>query len=182
MQTRLDELKDSRSWEELLREFSNFLELDGPMPEAVLHRALEDEKFAAYLVSMRGRPDYLQMMFNDPQNKQYETRTSERRSNVKMLKKATGALLKWGKAGFKKVDDETFNRRFAACQACEHFVDAPDQLLYKVRMVKDVDTRICDECGCVASRKARLPTETCPARDRGNGGLSRWGEPMKSQP
>jgi hypothetical protein len=40
---------------------------------------------------------------------------------------------------------------------------------------------VCDLCGCVASTKIRLPTESCPGRHPLNQGLTRWGDKVVAQ-
>ena len=69
---------------------------------------------------------------------------------------------------------------FGACRACPHLVDPPaDRLLYKLSTGSPVERKICDACGCVASRKARLPSEGCPKADPSDPARTRWGEPPR---
>jgi hypothetical protein len=51
------------------------------------------------------------------------------------------------KDGFKKVDDETFNKRMDICRGCEHFNKEATQ---------------CNSCGCYLNVKATWNSEKCP--------------------
>lgn len=173
-------MEKEKSWDQVRKEFSEMLEMDGLVPENVLKRAIADEKFASYLISMKGKPNYLDMMFKDPKNKAYDDQPAAKQNltNLGLVKKAAGAMLNWAKSGFKTVDAATFEKRFSTCKGCEHFAEAPDLAMYKVTIVKDLDSRICSLCGCVASRKAKLASENCPAQDAANPSLSKWQEPI----
>ena len=167
------------TWDQLRIEFGQYLGAGEAVPSPVLKRALEDLKFYQYLLLSRNEPAYLQALFNDPQNKTYDTaKSTSRKSNVELVFKAATALLKWSKSGFKPVEEAEFNRRFQACRNCEYLVAPPDQMVYKIKFSKDVDLRICSQCGCVASRKARLPDEQCPVPDPLNPMLNKWAQPV----
>jgi hypothetical protein len=60
--------------------------------------------------------------------------------------------------------------------------EAPDQFAYKVKLKKERDPRICGACACGISRKAWLPTETCPVADPSRLVFNLWGESIKNSP
>jgi hypothetical protein len=174
----LPELQGIESPEEMRAKFGDFLGLEGPAPRAVFRRALVDDHYARYLITSRHRPSLLAVLFKDPRNRQYEEpEAATERSSLELVVKAGGAMVQWSRTGFARVAAETFERRFAACQACEHLVAPPDKLVYKIRFAKASDPRVCNACGCVASRKAHLPTERCPVASADDPALNRWGEP-----
>jgi hypothetical protein len=88
--------------------------------------------------------------------------------------RAAGALVRWGQAGFRRVDAETFESRRSACLQCPHLRSPGNQLAYKV--MADPVKRVCGLCGCCVERKARLRTEECPAPHPSEPALTRWGE------
>lgn len=102
-------------------------------------------------------------------------------SNAELLKKAATAVWRWSRTGFSEIDDETYKRRLAACNACEHLKDPPAKVLYRLASANSVDRKICGLCGCVVTRKAKIPSERCPARMENDPSLNRWGEPATAQ-
>lgn len=178
----LEQHKNNESWEDIQAKFGDYLGIEEPVSRGVLRRAMEDSRFADYLITCRNRPKYLAALLNDPRNQEYEMlEPTIEKSNRQLAIEAAKALLKWGKAGFSQVDRATFERRFGACQACPHLVEPPNKLVYKVKLSPEADLRVCNACGCVAARKARLPTESCPVADPNQPGLNHWGEPLVVQ-
>lgn len=191
----VDELKGTTSEAELAERLGAFLGLDTAAPGPVVRRAIVDDRFCRYLLTSRGRPGTLKVLFSDPVNRTYEdqaaaevvaapppaleaeTPTAAERSSLSLIMKAGAAVAKWGASGFARVDDATFDARFGACQRCDQLVAPPDKLLYKVRLGARSDQRVCNACGCPAANKAKLPTEHCPLADPANPGVNRWGEP-----
>ncbi|MFI9155452.1 hypothetical protein [Streptomyces sp. NPDC053367] len=176
------------------------LGLGQPVPVAVMRRALVDKTFLFHLANCRGHPDLLRVLFSDSANRRYEDDRDPDQEAVNgdsspvqqdpsaarytpsspaLAWKAGKAIARWGSTGFARVSPGVFEARFGACQRCEHLVDPPDRAVYKVRLRRQSDPRICSACGCVASRKASLPTEHCPVADEENPGLNRWGEAMQ---
>lgn len=178
----MEDLKNAGSWGEMLEQFQVFLGSEKPVPPAVLRRALADDMFAHYLIVCRNHQPHLTSLFNDPRNRTYERPDDiEEKSSILLAAKAAKAFMKWGKAGFSQVDEETFEQRFSACESCEYLVQPPKKLIYKLVASKRSDQRVCSACGCVASRKARLSTESCPVAGRDNPSLNRWGQPMPAK-
>ncbi len=178
----MKELEGANSWNEMRKEFGNFLGLDRPTSSAVLRRAREDDKFASYLMMSRHNIKTLTLFLNAPKNKEYEINDTEiEHSNLGLAKKATKAIFNWGKSGFQKVDQETFDARFSNCEQCEYLKDAPDKLAYQVALVRKSSNKICSSCGCTASRKAWLTSESCPIEDPLRKGYNLWGEAMIQQ-
>lgn len=176
--TILDELKSSTSWQETQARLGEFLGLDGPAPIAIVRRAMQEEQFCYYLITARNHPELLKFLLADPKNAKYDmAETAAGYTSAQLARKAAGALASWGRAGFSRVDDEVFEQRFGACLACEHLVDPPDRIVYKATVGAKSDKRVCAACGCVAARKARLTSESCPVAHREMPGMTRWGEP-----
>lgn len=176
------EVDETTSWEEVCKRFGEFLGLETAVQSGVLRRAMEDPLYAHDLITSRNTPGFLAVLLRDPQNNEYEpVRTADKKSTAELVAKASEAFFKWGKAGFSTVDDETFEQRWSACTSCEHLSEPPDQLAYKIIASKKSDRRVCNACGCVASRKAKLPTEKCPVASPVNPGMNRWGQPMANQ-
>ncbi|HUZ23528.1 MAG TPA: hypothetical protein VMV07_07170 [Streptosporangiaceae bacterium] len=150
-----------------------------------------DKAFAFHLMNCRGNPELLDVLFSDPRNRQYEDDRDEppvpdepavagnTPSSLALAWKAGQAAARWGAAGFSRVAPEVFEARFGACQRCEYLVEPPSRVVYKVKLRRESDPRVCAACGCVASRKAALPTESCPVPGGTDPSLNRWGEPMK---
>jgi hypothetical protein len=143
------------------------------LPETVVQRAAVDPLFLSMLVAHRDKPAQLATLLEQtPRNL---PKWAQPPSSV-LLFRAARALMRWGRAGFHEVDAETFERRRNACLQCPHLGSAGHQLVYK--LVADGARSVCGQCGCAIDRKARLPTEECPAAHPTEPGLSRWGEPL----
>jgi hypothetical protein len=181
---------ETASLDEVRAEMGRFLGLDEPVPAVVVRRAVEDPLYAHELVISRNAPGFLRALLNDPGNAAYaqapavaqpvEAGTEAiRRSNLGLAAKAAKALVKWGKGGFEQVDLPIYERRVSACKACPNLIDPPDQLAYRLIRGEGFDRKICNLCGCVASKKARLETETCPGVDPRDPSINRWGEPVR---
>jgi hypothetical protein len=159
---------------EMCRELGLYLGMEQPVPLAALRRAQQDDRFALHLVMSRGSRDFVQLHLDDPRNAQYageevddEPRAegeAERRefSNLELMGGMAGALVRWGRAGFRGLNETKAAARLEICHSCPHLVEAPDKFVYRVKLVKRSDQRVCNECGCVASAKVRVATERCP--------------------
>ena len=82
-------------------------------------------------------------------------------------------------SGVGLVPEEIYARRLAACQACEHYAVAPDDVLHLLGRRVLGDDRVCARCGCFMSLKARFVLSHCPEPDPHDGRLDRWGEHRK---
>ena len=174
----LNNIDGTESWDELRERFGKVLGLDSPVPAAVMRRAMADSIFAHRLLTSRNSRGFLDSLMRDPRNRAYDVAEPPTElSNRELIGKAAKALVSWGKSGFSQVDQETYTRRIDACHGCPNLGEPGNQLVYKLRR-KSEDSRVCKLCGCVAARKARLPTESCPAAHPTEPGLSRWGEPV----
>jgi len=149
------------------------------IPDAVLARASQDDRFARYLVECRQNPHLLSMLFADPANKDYAPRSSRRpRTNLQAATQAAASLAKWAGTAFRSVDLAEADRRLSVCRACPHIanIDAAPT----VTRIASSETAICGLCGCPLGRKARMATESCPDADPRQPGLNRWGQPRKA--
>lgn len=180
-------VEKSASLDELCQQMGQFLGLAEPVPAAVVRRVVDDPLYAHELVISRNAAGFLRVLLNDPANARYVEQsdtavapTAIKRSNLELATKAAGALAKWTRGGFAQVDLATYERRFSICKACPNLIDPPDQLAYRLVRGEGLDRKICNACGCVASKKARLATEACPVADPQNAAINRWGEPIAS--
>ncbi len=175
----IKDLESVGSWNDMRKALGAMLNIEGPVSSAVLARAQNDDRFASHLVISKFDRDLLELFLNDEKNKQYEIHEQpEKRSNTQLAKKATKALLEWGKSGFNTVEKEIYHKRLNACDKCEFIKDPPSQLAYKIKLKRESDPRICGACGCGVSRKAWLSTETCPVADPSKKGFNLWNEPV----
>ena len=180
------EIKGTEDWEELRAKFSKFLGLNKPVTTGVMRRAMVDSNFAHRLLISRNSQGFLEALMSDPKNRLYELHEdaateAPQRSNLKLVGSMTKSLLRWSKAGFTHVDEEIYQQRTSTCKACPHLVEAPNNLVYKIRLTRKEDTKVCNLCGCIAARKARLSTETCPGAHPTQPGINRWGEPLRAK-
>jgi hypothetical protein len=165
----MQELLALDSPEEMYREFGYYLGLGGPVSQTVFRRAQQDNRFALHLVMSRGNDRLLRLHLDDPRNHQYRTDGNEKAiSNLKLAGRLGAALYRWGREGFRTLDEAVIKTRLDMCQSCPNLIEPPNKLIYKVKLVKASDPRICQKCGCVASAKVKVPTERCP--------IGLWGE------
>lgn len=170
---------DEENLEGKCLEFAETLGLDEPVSVAVLEAAISDESYAHNLMTSRRSPVMLQYLLANPP-KPRATAGQQRFSNTELVKKAATAILKWGKVGFTVVDQDTLERRRAACFSCSHLIDPPDQVVYRLTGA-DESQKICELCGCNVRKKIKLPTESCPDRHPDQASMNRWGEPWHSE-
>jgi len=179
------DIKPTDSFQDMCDRMTTFLGMKTRMPENAMRRAIDDPDFANDLITCRNAPDFLEALLGDPGNESYAiTKTEAGISNIELLKKASGALLRWGKAGFSTVDDEVMEKRENACLGCE-YISKPETALQKLvtskskeQIGKRVADCVCKLCGCSLGKKIRLPSEACPAVLPGNDALNRWSEPI----
>jgi hypothetical protein len=181
-------LRDVDTLAEAQAAFGEFLGLDGPVPAKVIRHAFADQYFRHNLILCRNRPELLWKLMQHPRNAEFEEQAAPAsaspaaasRGAPELAAKAGKALYTWAMSGFALLEQEAFEARFAACEACDLLSEAPDTLLYRVTRSKRGDPRVCGACGCVAARKARLASESCPMPDRTDPTRTRWGEPMRA--
>lgn len=179
-------IQQNDSFPEMCARMGAFLGKNGPVPENALRRAIADPDYANNLIMCRNAPEFLDVLLQDPQNAAYEVEeTKSEIGNSDLLRNAANAFVRWGKAGFSTVDDVTLERRENACLSCEH-LQKPEKMLQKLvtskseeQLGKRAADCVCNLCGCVISKKIRLPTESCPGKNPDNPQLNKWGEPLK---
>ncbi|SDM01855.1 hypothetical protein [Nonomuraea jiangxiensis] len=185
MLTELEEKLDGLEWEQARVAAAEYVGLPGPLPAPALRRAMVEDRYCLVLLAFRGNLPRLKELVTHPDNRAYElpedsapAATTANRSTAGLVIEAGKALNRWAGAGFRTVDQETYERRTAACAGCPELIEPPVRWVYKVALATAGDDRVCGACGCVASRKARLATERCPRRDPARPELSRWDEPF----
>ncbi len=183
----LIDINETNSLDELRARLADAIGWREPVPAAALLRAVAEPSYAAALITSRNVPGFLEPLLTDPRNARYapqpETKGAEL-SNVQLLTRAAGAMLRWGKAGFTVADDDVIARREDACLSCEHLSD-PDKLLQQLLPSAPVSdavgrrtgNKVCGLCGCSVAKKIRLPTEACPGAHPTASGMTRWLEP-----
>lgn len=161
-------------------ELGELLGLARPVSEEVLYAALYDESYAHNLLACRKYPAMLEHLLANPPKVPDENRYHmlDQHSQLQLVQKMSEALVNWGKMGFARVDDAIFEKRVQACMSCPNLQDPPENLLYKLAALTASNKKICSVCGCLISRKTRLPSESCPSPDPVNPQISRWGDPI----
>lgn len=178
----IKDITEAGTWDEMRHRLGAFLGAKEAVPSAMLNRAMHDDKFAYYLLTCRNQPQFLKALENDPRNKEFEPAVAnEEKSNVQLVAGAAKAMLRWSKSGFTQIEKDVYEQRFAACLRCPHLSEPPDKMVYKLASNDTTDRRVCGACGCVASRKTKLPTEKCPVADPENPAVNRWGQPMEEE-
>lgn len=176
----IKEITEAGTWDEMRQQLGAYLGIKDPVPSAMLNRAMNDDKFAYYLLTCRNQPKFLEALQADPRNKEFEPAVANgEKSTVQLATTAAKAMLRWSKSGFTQVEKDVYEQRFAACLRCPHLSEPPDKMVYKLTSGDATDRRVCNACGCVASRKTKLPTERCPEPDPENPAVNRWGQPME---
>ncbi len=182
------QVSESTPVPEMRERLGEVLGIGRPVPLPVLLRAIDDPGFAADLITCRQSPAFLTALFDDRRTRAYgpAAETADV-SPAQLAGKAALAFARWGKAGFSTVDTETLDRREQACLACPHLGDAQSMLQKLVptgavadRVGSRLGRKICTLCGCVATKKIRLPTEACPGEHPLRAGLTRWEEPART--
>ena len=165
------------------QELTALLGLGETVSDRAYFRAVNDRTYLHNLLCSRGTP-LLETLLNDTgdyfSDKQpiNHKNTKVNRSPDKLLLRFAKSMIKWGKSGFAKVDEATYNRRLAACSTCNLLSSVPNQFLYKLVKNKHGHSGICASCGCIVSKKALIATDTCPEKHPGKPGINRWGEPL----
>lgn len=149
-----------QSGEDLQAALTQYLGLAEPIPQAVVDRARRDDKFASLLFRMANHPDLAHLVI---EKETAATPAMPHYTNGELLAGAAKSFLKWGMSGFSVTPQDELEHRMATCKACPNLQEAPDQNIYKIKLSKHADMRVCTLCGCVAARKARITGESCPA-------------------
>lgn len=150
------------------------LGLDGPVPEDVAAAAATDQTYARNLLATRDAPDLLRHLLAHP------PAAREEPSTLILGGRLAQAMLRWGQTGFTVVDEETRQRRLAACAACPHRTEARRHPTLHRWLAEGDRPQVCGLCGCALARKSRLTSERCPGEDPENPGLDRWGQPYEN--
>lgn len=162
-------------------ELGKVLNQDGPVSEDVLYAAIYDQSYAHNLLTCRKEPVFLKHLLASPPKVPAAQRveTLDEVSQLELIKKMSEAIWGWAKVGFTRIEDQIFQRRVSACMQCPNMIDAPDILSYRMATIRASNNKICRPCGCLISKKTRIPSESCPDADPQNPALTRWGDPIK---
>jgi|GEM_PF-2357364 len=162
------------------QELTALLGMEETISDAAYFRAVNDRTYLHNLLCSRGTP-FLEALLNNTNPDEQIVSNKDVEVNIppdKLLLRFAKSMMKWGKSGFAKVDEETYNRRLAVCAKCNLLSGVPDQFLYKLVNNKQGNSGVCASCGCVVSKKALLATDTCPEKHPEKPGMNRWGEPV----
>lgn len=165
-----------------------YLGLEAPVTREVLAAIIDNPTYATTLFNARTESTFRNYLLAHPDHSRPVTddgvepaipRAVEL-NNRALLKKAASSFVAWGREGFKASDNDLFERRISACEVCPHHTDTPNKLAYQIgaALTGASNRKICDLCGCVTGKKARLSNERCPGEDPERKGVSRWGELM----
>jgi hypothetical protein len=172
------------SWQQLCQRVGNYLGLEGPAPDAVVQRALDDPIYARNLQICRNQSQMLALLFDEAMkggSMKDTVNLHPAHGTGDLVLRAAKAFASWARSGFDTVDDATYQKRLQACQRCPHLRESPDHTLYRLMqngVMQSGERRqtICGLCGCVTARKAKLATESCPGEDPSQPGRNRWGQ------
>lgn len=163
------------------------------IPDEVVLRAGDDERFARYLAESRQNPSLLALLFADPKNREFRSapdvaaeplrngaahqsaKTAKPISTAGLVAHAATSLAKWAATAFENVDQAEAERRLVICRGCPH-VESIDTAPMLTRLISS-ETAICGRCGCPLGRKARMASGGCPDVDPQRPGFNRWGQP-----
>ncbi len=129
--------------------------------DALLLKIAEDELFLHHLEICRTDERLMTILLRETDA---NVASRQGQSTQELLRRASLAVVRWASSGFRKVGQATYDRRLAACTACEHLVAPTGNLVHRLTGARSV----CNLCGCETRRKAWLPTEACP--------IGRWQE------
>ncbi|MCH4564158.1 hypothetical protein MKP05_13655 [Halomonas sp. EGI 63088] len=189
MLAKMLDLREAATLEDARAHLGEVLGLEAPASHEATRRALDDPKFAMYLMMTQNSPALRDKLLNAPGTRAYaESETPRATTNeaetatkgvVSLSTRVASAMVKWAKTGFRVADEELVTRRWKACQACEYLTAPPPDMIYQgVKLLTGKESCICSACGCPARRKAALPTEACPKEDPDHPGFTRWGDPV----
>ncbi|HEY0515186.1 MAG TPA: hypothetical protein VGH73_25035 [Thermoanaerobaculia bacterium] len=159
-------------------ELARILGLDLPVPVSVLLRAAKERGYLDQLIACRRDSCCLSSLLPPPEEiGSGSPDDPEQHSSRELVLEALKAFWSWAGEGFGLVDAATYRRRLEACRRCPHYGQARPLAVYKLAGAWAADSRVCRQCGCVMSVKARLGKQRCPSRDSASPARSRWGDP-----
>lgn len=176
-----DLIEATGSVDEQRERLARLLGLEEPVSVDVLTSAIGDREYARNLMLCKDAPALRDFLLQNPPRRQDPGGgESKGHSTRELVASAAQSFWSWTRSGFAVVDEERFEQRFAACLECPNLVEPPSKRVYKLIGATGADpkSKICALCGCVASKKARLPHETCPAPHASVDGMNKWGEPL----
>jgi len=102
-------------------------------------------------------------------------------SSPKIVANGVAAFWEWAKIGFGMVDAKGYEARLSTCRGCEHYVGAPDKIIYKLVSNTSGSNKICAACGCMLEKKLWLASSNCPLPHPDMPGFSKWEEPIREK-
>lgn len=176
----VDVSSDEIPFEEIGRQLQTLLGLERPLADNIVLAVVDDPLLLHHLIVVKNEPALFKMLLTSALPA--ETKATAEVGGAQLTLRAANAFLKWASSGFGLVSEAQYKQRLDACSCCPHYVAPPNTPLY--RLAKAVGStggdKICDLCGCVVAKKARLPTETCPDSSATQPGYNRWGERLNT--
>jgi len=172
------------SLEVACQRLAELLGRDEPVAETVLRAAVDDPLYAMHLLASRSAPRLLAVLLENPPKPRNVRPLASAvpapvdESTPAVMKRFGRAMIEWGKAGFKTVDEEVYKKRLAACGACPNLRGAKGKAVEGAADAALGLGQTCALCGCYARAKARIARENCPGKHPEDPLLSRWGEPF----
>lgn len=135
------------------------------LPEHALRRAAEDPLYLHHILIVRESPLLLAKLTDDAMIRTSIERLGIEQTVRAVVKRITQPLI--------EADENTIEKRLAACRRCPHLAEPPRSLIYRMGAFAG-GGKICDICGCFVTFKARLAAATCPDRSPEDPSNSRW--------
>lgn len=203
--TILPDFQALASVEEGCELLGRYLGLDRPVPRRVFAAVIDNPTYATALFTSRRAPPFRDHLLAHPEacrrlhpmpageavadraptGEAAAGDVPQDQGNAALLLKAAKSFVAWGRHGFKTADDALYLARMAACEACPHHAVPERKFAYQLAAALTggaADRKVCNLCGCITEKKARLADERCPGRDPSHPGFSRWGDPLPGVP
>lgn len=188
--TILPDFQALASVEEGCELLGRYLGLDRPVSRQVFVAVIDNPTYATALFTSRKAPPFRDHLLDHPEAcRRLEPAPAEEvaqdQSSAALMIKAAKSFVAWGRSGFKTADNALYTARLAACDACPHHAEPDRKFAYQIAAALtggSADRRVCNLCGCITEKKARLADERCPGRDPSRPGFSRWGDPLPGVP
>lgn len=164
------------------QELRRLLAMPGEVSPEALLRVFADPELRRRMEDCGGTVAELRAFFTPagPASDRDPAAPARHLSSLDAARAGIKAFWHWARIGFGVVDAKTYARRLRACEGCKHYVEAPDLRLYALAKTVVRETKVCGQCGCFVSKKARYASENCPLPDPTSPGLSLWGEPLET--
>lgn len=108
----LYELEEVGDWNEICLILGNYLGLYQPVPDVVLKRAMQDDRFAGHLFMSKNRPHLLKLLFDDPKNSSYDHPEIGKNSDPEILSNGGPKLWELSEAANSNPEEKAYNKKY----------------------------------------------------------------------